>query len=270
MLSQGIMNLVNINSNIRNYRMEGDLVSLLPGKNTQVGKVITLANSNGNNFPGNPLTFFQNHMCIIQNFADCNPDSAPISDNGVLPAAAGGTTTASLYPEPASVMVGQVAIGLTAQKVAQKDFALYVKHNVLEYLDPPTASEFDFATGLGNPNFASVILPAQADSYDLQALVNNAWINEGLLAPLTTFNFGDGGVSEFKVFGADPSLFPNAPFIVGVTFTGDGEFTGTITAKRTIPAPPTISLISLGIVLMGISVRRRSRAYPDISEPGAH
>jgi len=264
MLSQSIMNLVATNTNIRNYRMEGDVVSLLPGENTQVGEVITIATGNGNNDPNYPATWLDNHMCIIQDFARCNPASAPVSD---LPAGAGGTTTASLYPEP--VNLDTVATGtldashvLGTTRIVQRGFNIAVGFG-LTWLDPSLATEYDFATGLGDPNFASVLLPTQADPYDLQALVNNLWVDEGALAPLTTVDFGTLGVSQFKVFDIDPSLLDSAPFIVGVTFTGDGEFTGTVTSIQpnitTVPEPSTLGMFGLGLLLIGLFAGLRRR-----------
>lgn len=269
MESQGIMQYVTTNTNIRNYRMEGDLVSLLPGQNTQVGEVITLSNGSGHNDVTNPSTLLENHMCIVENLTQCSPSSPPVS---TLPAQAVSTYTESLYPggDTAAALLAEVGEKYAASSIVRAG-KKFITHTFLfpviagapSWLDPSMAPEYDFAIGNGNPNFASVLLPAQSDPYDLQALIGMNWVDEGTINPLSLFNFGPGGVSQFKVFGADQNVITNAPFIVRVTFAGDGMFTGTmtsITPIHTVSDPTTLSLIGFGLVMMVVAeaLRRRS------------
>lgn len=258
MQSQGILNATTTNANIRNYRMAGDVISLTPGIDSQLGEVITVANSDPHlNDPNNVSTWLSNHLCIVTDPSACDASSSPISD--LKPASDGSTDTGSLYlglnPEVGGVVnVGTTANGVqnlinVGTKVANnvQQFSISVAKGVLTWLDPSSGTEYDFAIGLGDPNFASLILPDQADPYNLQALVGDTWVDEGLLSPLTTFGFGDGGVSQFRVFGVDPTLLGSGPFIAGVTFAADGKFTGTITTT-TVPEPSTFVLLATGLL----------------------
>jgi hypothetical protein len=249
------------NANIQNYRIQGDLVSLLPGAHTQLGEVITLPSNVSINSSSLQLTALQNHsMATIFSQIDQPPVSILFPDSN------GNTDTSSLQSElggiawnTASVLASWIVGSASDVSTGIQEFSFPVSGDQLYPIDPPSGSEYIFATGFGNPNFASVILPAQADPYDLQALINNLWVDEGLLMPLTTFNFGNGGVSEFEVFNVDVDPTNPGPFIVGVTFAGDGQFTGTVTSISSVPEPSTLTVL-LGPIIVGLLVfpsRRR-------------
>jgi hypothetical protein len=71
-------------------------------------------------------------------------------------------------------------------------------------------------------------------------------------------------VSKFKVLGIDESLGldPNnsTAFVTQVTFTGDGPFTGTMTAITAVPEPSTWAMMILGFAGIGcLAYRRRNQ-----------
>ena len=62
-----------------------------------------------------------------------------------------------------------------------------------------------FAIGTGDPNFASVLLPAvQTTPFDVSFVYNGTSFSE-MVAPKTVFDFPAGGVSAFTVTGIDPA-----------------------------------------------------------------
>jgi len=119
--------------------------------------------------------------------------------------------------------------------------------------------------------FASVELPAvQTNPFDLSFVWNGTTFDE-LLAPNTWFSFPMGGVNAFTVTGIDPSdgLDPanTTAFITGVTFVGDGTFTGTQTPITIdVPVPEPSSLVVLAGGLFGLMlVRCRRNGRPALS-----
>ena len=88
-----------------------------------------------------------------------------------------------------------------------------------------------------------------------------------MVSPESVFDFPSGGVDAFKVTGIDPAdgLDPadTTAFITGLTFVGDGSFTGTqtpITAVVTAtPEPDSLALLASG--LLAWPLFRRHRAH---------
>jgi hypothetical protein len=86
------------------------------------------------------------------------------------------------------------------------------------------------------------------------------------LAANTLYNFASGGVSEFEVLGISPQLGldPNnaTDFVTQLTFTGSGDFTGTMTPVTTaVPEPSTWAMMILGFRGLGcMAYRQKSRA----------
>ena len=136
------------------------------------------------------------------------------------------------------------------------------------YIDPEVAVGYDYATGAGDPNFRSVVLPTGIGDgiYDILGL--DAFGQWQLLADDISggqvFDFGSDGLSKFRVLGVetDAALNPlnTTAFVTGLTFTANGTFSGTqkpITVEiAAVPEPPTLALV--GLALWWACGRRRS------------
>lgn len=120
------------------------------------------------------------------------------------------------------------------------EFSIGVIAGQTYFIDPLVATGFVYQTGLGNPNFASVLLPDVGNGqFDLLSCDGSPL---GTAYSGVVFNFSTGGVSCFQVRGIETSadMDPNnvTAFVTGLTFTGNGSFTGTMT-------PITTTIISL-------------------------
>ena len=135
------------------------------------------------------------------------------------------------------------------------------------YIDPEVAVGYDYQIGAGNPNFASVDLPDNIGDGIYDIFGYDAAGNLFLLADnwngANVFNFGAGGVSHFRVMDIETSAGLNpantTAFVTGLTYTGNGQFTGTqtpITVNVAVPAPATLALV--GIAMLGLRLGRRS------------
>lgn len=146
-------------------------------------------------------------------------------------------------------------------------FNITVQPGQVYYIDPEIAIGYDYAIGQGDPNFASVLLPAVGDGlFDIYGLDGTGqWL---LLADDwaagNAFSFAAGGVSQFRVLGIEISAGLNpantTAFVTGLTFAGAGNFTGTqtpITVTVDLPEPPVWALALLA-ALAGAGLRRRS------------
>ncbi len=146
-------------------------------------------------------------------------------------------------------------------------YNIAIEANTIYYLDPEVAVGYDFAIGVGNPNFQSVVLPTGIGDnlYDIFGFdtQNNPILLINDLLGGVPFDFGSSGRDRFRVLGIETSagLDPanTTAFITGVTFTGSGLFTGTqtpITAQ--VPEPSALTLFGFGLAWLGL--RRRSTA----------
>lgn len=134
----------------------------------------------------------------------------------------------------------------------------------ITFIDPFVAVGYDYATGQGNPNFASVILPNVGDGQFKLAFIDGNGAQVVDLAQGSQYFFGPGGVSAFRVSdietsaGLDPA--DATAFITGLSFTANGSFTGTmtpITVFVPVPEPSTYAMLLAGIGLLGWRARRR-------------
>ena len=116
---------------------------------------------------------------------------------------------------------------------------------------PPLAVGYEYAAGEGDPNFASVTLPDQGgESYDVVPFddAGNSLPAETVEAE-TEFNFtldvDPSGVDKFLVLGVEPpepqGQADASVFTTTLTFTDNGQFTGSIT-PITVSASTTVQL----------------------------
>jgi len=171
-------------------------------------------------------------------------------------------STLSQFNGPVYVPVSSVnSVGQTVYS-----FNLDVSHGQSYNLDPAAALGYIFSIGGEGPNFATVTLPdlGLSHPYGLYVWNGTEFVFAAELAANTLFDFGLNGVSRFQVLGIDASLGldPNSStaFVTQVTFTGDGVFTGTMTAITAVPEPSTWAMMILGFAGVGfVAYRRKSK-----------
>lgn len=133
--------------------------------------------------------------------------------------------------------------------------------SAVTFIDPFVSIGFDYAIGVGDPNFASVLLPDVGDG-SFELLFNGAGGPElHIVQDGVQFFFPVGGVAEFSVRGIEESagLDPGnvTAFVTGLTFVSPGQFTGTMTPitvfvpDAAVPVPGTLALLALGLIGFG-------------------
>src|SRR5271165_4651715 len=119
-------------------------------------------------------------------------------------------------------------------------FNMAVQQGTTYDIDPNVATGFVYATGAGNPNFATVVLPTLQPSEPYTITWDNGLHKEQRLGGeiLYFLQTDPSRVSTFTVRGIDPAdgLDPRSgtEFVTGLTFAGNGSFTGTMTPLATI------------------------------------
>jgi hypothetical protein len=131
----------------------------------------------------------------------------------------------------------------------------------LTFIDPDFALGYEYIAGEGDPSFRSVMLPHVGDGvYRVEVFdpTTGEWhFVEQVQAEQELLFQSD--VRRFRVLGIEASagLDPNDPtaFITGLSFVGDGRFTGRMIAV--VPEPGTWALLFGGLALLAL--RRRPR-----------
>ena len=149
----------------------------------------------------------------------------------------------------------------------------------ITFIDPLLAIGYHYHTGTGDPNFRSVLLPNVGDGLYSLSFVDGLGSHTVSLQHDLQFFFGSGGVDDFTVTGIEESaaLDPSNPtaFVTGLTFSANGDFTGTMTpltvSVNAVPEPESYALMLAGLGILGmIARRRRTDAHGSAPARGAH
>ncbi len=140
--------------------------------------------------------------------------------------------------EPSAVFLPTVGLDPdpTDEFAAPYTFDIDVEEGVPCFIDPFVAVGYDYETGVEDTvKFASVTLPEVGDSLFNLYLFDGSdfYLAERDLESGQTYNFGPEGVNLFRILGIEKAnnIDPNdtTAFITELTFTGTGQFTGTMT-----------------------------------------
>jgi hypothetical protein len=162
--------------------------------------------------------------------------------------------------------VGTQPNGLPAYTFQIKNIA----PNTPVFIDPTIAIGYSYKIGLGDPNFATVTLPAVQGTSSYTVLLPNS--QQFAVLPGQTFDFTShlgGGVSNFEVLGINPTsglnvFDPNA-FVTRLTFVSAGNFTGEMDpiSVSAVPLPSTWGMMLLGLASLGFIAYRQKNGARD-------
>ena len=145
----------------------------------------------------------------------------------------------------------------------------------LTFIDPAFAVGYEYEAGAGDPAFRSVMLPSVGDGVYLVEVFDSAsgkWVFWAQAQSEHELLFSDQGVRRFRVLGIEDSaaLDPNDPtaFVTGLSFVGDGRFTGRMLAI--VPEPGTWILLLTGLALLAICRGDNRSVHPSVGAGSKH
>jgi hypothetical protein len=208
----GGTNCINFSSNGTRYTLPSPLSS---GKTLQQGNTYSVS-INLNSLRNPSLADTNNN---IQSQSRSFFDFTPVS-TGYQPIGCADTSSCPVYL-PKHIHTGAY------------EFDIEIIEGQTYFVDPPVSVGFDYATGPGDPNFKSVVLPEAGDNiFDLYLWNGSEYRYHVSVASGFIYTFPTG-VDRFRVLGIEASagLDPNnvTAFITGLTFVSSGQFTGTMT-----------------------------------------
>lgn len=155
---------------------------------------------------------------------------------------------------------------------------VYIFDNIVsggevKFYDPVVTEGYDYEIGLGDPRFASFILPDIGDGlFDLYLYDDTIsdFVFEAIVGADLEYFFDPEGVGLFRILGIETSLGldPNDPtaFVTGLSFVEDGRFTGTMkpivaeVAPVPLPAGGVLLISGFGMLVLGRTRRKTSKS----------
>jgi hypothetical protein len=202
------------------------------------------------------LTLDPTHDYSIEIALEQSRNGATITNNSNRNVAALSRIFADFKPLPGS-STPQVNLPVTLANGSYQ-YNMAVTPGQIYYIDPTVATGYVYKTGAGDPNFASLLLPAvQSAAFDVSYQFNGSLDTVMLKGGGKPYTFQTpGGVSAFTVTGIDPKLgldpADTTAFVTGLTFEGGGRFTGTQTpitsSVGATPLPEGLPLFAAGLI----------------------
>lgn len=244
-----------------NYRTYGDLASVVNAIETaSIGTTITIRGvAPDEDIDRNPFAYLQENHLLPALLSGLKSDAAfrvGVPDVSL-------DTLKQIYPS-------------TAPAPDVKTFESTVNGSDQYVFDPPAGTRFQLLANDTSPFFRTLDLPflTGVSAYSLLIRTGDTWSDPIALDPGTTFSFHTG-VSGIEVSPLDSQfelvVLENG-FWFGVTFDGEGTFSGRSVVLQAVSEPTSASFMIAGALFMLLLSRARSdvtkRLLPPTIESG--
>jgi lipase (class 3) len=247
---------------IVDYRLFGDQISFT---GTQVGSSVTVdypSNLGGNAAVlANPLNFLQYHHPDIL-VSQLNSEPAEYAGFGPGPIELAGA--------PGPNITQQIIFGTKLAGGATLNFVAAVSAAVQALLDPGPGYAYFLQEDSNSPFFESLALPVFGSiaGWDVVYFTDSGGLGFEF-SPTGQFSFGLG-VDALRFDPVDSlghDILNPDPFVLGLTFYGDGTFNGTLSTDLTppggtpasVPEPSTLAVVVVGLLGLGLLRRPTGR-----------